>query len=576
LSPIRFPAHGAVTASPMAEVLVADMPVQTPQSHLNEWLRRGAWGLILVAIYVGLSQISSLHQYKGLLIRPWNPGLGFMLAVIVLQGPWFGVVLFVGSVSTSIIVRYGVLGWPGMLSAAVIIAGCYTTAAVIAIRYLRLDVALSRLRDVMVLLATAIVATIVVAILMTTMLTALGRLQPADTMPALLRLSVGNILGIAVVAPLVLRLAWRWREGSHWSFIQSSPELVAYALSIVGILWFITGIEVIEEFKYFYLVFLPVIAASIRHGLDGACISLAVTQLTLVALIRHYGYDAAAFTDFQVLMFVLTATGLVVGVVVTEREEIDRTARQAEIRLKEKEAEAQHSARLSLLSGMASSLAHEVNQPMTAARALARTVQHLLRTSPADLARAEGNLTNLIAQIDHASGIVRRTRDFLSRPHPRTSTLDLRAVIDDALALIRSDAQRRHIDIAVDLSDPLPPVHGDRVQLQQVILNLIRNAIDSITDAFPTPGRIALSVRHTDTQILVSVSDNGAGVLEEIAERLFQPLTTSKSDGLGLGLSICASIVDAHGGKIWLESGKRGATEFRFSLPLETTRHTAA
>lgn len=544
--------------------------------HSNEWLRRAALALVLVAIYIGLSQISSLHQYKGLLIRPWNPGLGFMLAVIVLGGPRFGLVLFVGSVATSLVVRHGLLGWPGMIGAATIIAAGYTAASIVALRYFRLDVALSRLRDVVILLGTAIAATVVVAVLMTATLIALGRLQSADTVPALFRLLVGNVLGIAVATPLVLRLVRRWREGSLGSFIQSGPESIVYALSIVGILWLITSIEPIDEFKYFYLLFLPVIAASVRLGLDGACISLAVAQIAVVALIRHHGYDAAAFTEFQILMFVLIATGLVVGVVVTERQEIDRTARLAESRLKEQEAEAQRTARFSLVSGMASSLAHEVNQPMTAARALARTVQHLLRTSPLDAARAESNLINLIAQIDHASGIVRRTRDFLSRPHPRTSTLDMRAVIDDALALIRAEARGRHIDIAVDLPDHLPPVHGDRVQLQQVILNLIRNGIDSIADAFPTQGRIRVSVRHADPHMLVSVSDNGVGVLEEIAGRLFQPLTTSKSDGLGLGLAICASIVDAHGGKIWLESGRRGETEFRFTLPLETARQTAA
>lgn len=542
----------------------------------REVVRRCALGLVLVAIYVALSWVSSLHQYKGLLIRPWNPGLGFMFALIVLGGPWLGIVLFVSSVTTGIIVRHGILGFPGMIGVAAIISVVYTGAAVITHRNFHIDVGLKRLRDISILIGAGIVATAAVTVLVVALLAALRRLGPADIVPAVVRLFVGNLIGISVMAPLVLRLAWRWRERSLGALLSLGPELAAYTGLIVAMLWVILSIEELNEYKFFYLLFLPVIAAAVRHGLDGACISLAATQFGLVAMLRYHAYDATAFTEFQILMFVLTATALVVGSIVAERQEIDRTARQAEARLKEKEAEATRAARFNLLSGMASSLAHEVSQPMTAARALARSVQQILRTPSVDLPRAEGNLANLIAQIDHASGIVRRTRDFLSRTHPHASTLDIRIVIDDALALIHPEAAARHIDIALELADDLPMIHGDRVQLQQVILNLIRNGIDSIVEAFPATGRIRVSAQRSNGQILIGVADTGTGISEEIGDRLFEPLTTSKSDGLGLGLSICASIIEAHGGKIWLESSRPGATEFRFSLPAASERQMAS
>jgi C4-dicarboxylate-specific signal transduction histidine kinase len=283
-----------------------------------------------------------------------------------------------------------------------------------------------------------------------------------------------------------------------------------------------------------------------------------------------YGVDARAFTEFQILMLVLTATGLIVGVVVSERRNADRLVQEAEARLKEKEAEAADAARLNLVSGMASALAHEINQPMTAARALARSAQHILGRPDPDLRRAGGNLAELIAHIDHAGGVIAHMRDFLRRGRPRMSTLDLRELLADALSLVRAKASAHGIAVDLEAAADLPRVHGDRVQLQQVVLNFVHNAIDAIAGAGVTAGRIRVAATPVDaaSRVEVGIWDNGPGVQRELADRLFVPLTTSKAEGLGLGLSICAAIVETHGGRVWLESGEAGATEFRFSLPV--------
>src|SRR5262249_59776591 len=130
------------------------------------------------------------------------------------------------------------------------------------------------------------------------------------------------------------------------------------------------------------------------------------------------GYDAAAFTEFQSVMLILTMTGLLVGVIVTEREQADRLAREAEARLKEMQSAAGRAARLNLVSGMASALAHEISQPLTAARALARSAQHILSGPEPDVERARSNLAALVAQIDHAAGGARRIRGILRRGPP--------------------------------------------------------------------------------------------------------------------------------------------------------------
>jgi len=336
-------------------------------------------------------------------------------------------------------------------------------------------------------------------------------------------------------------------------------------------LWFIGLTESESGFKLFYLFFLPVVIAAIRYGLDGACLGLALTQFGLVGLLHLHGYDANVFTEFQILMLVLTATGLTVGVTVDERQQAHREVRAVEALLRTKEAEAAQAARFNLVSSMASALAHEINQPITAARALGRAAQHLLHDNNTNHARVDDNLSTMIAQIDHAASVVKRMREFLRRGEPHISTINVRTLIDEALILAGTETAGIPIRIDADVAPDLPPVHADRVQLQQVVLNLVQNSIDAIGTSGRSEGRIRVAAALLDNppRVEIAVSDNGAGIAPALAERLFEPLTTSKRDGLGLGLSICATIVQSHHGRLWLQSGAPGATEFRFWLPLQ-------
>src|SRR5262249_7435459 len=158
----------------------------------------------------------------------------------------------------------------------------------------------------------------------------------------------------------------------------------------------IVGSGSASHYKFLPLLFLPVVAASVRHGIDGSCVNLAITQLSLVAVLHKYGYGAAAFTEFQIVMVILTTSGFILRVVVSERQRADFLARRAQTRLNELQAGAASAARMNMVSGMAAALAHEINQPMTAARALARSVQEILRAPEPDAQRADTNLSTLI------------------------------------------------------------------------------------------------------------------------------------------------------------------------------------
>src|SRR5215467_8527167 len=532
-------------------------------------------GLFLAA-YIVLEWVSFIHEYKGLPITPWNSGLGVVFALMIAGGARYALVLFAGVVLAELLVLNSNLVWPVILGIAGIIAVGYGAMASVLRGYFLIDTRLNRLRDVVVLLMVGISGAILVALFLSLLLLADAGIDFGDLVVTFVPLLVGDAIGIAVMTPLTLRLVLQ-RERSPMQL--SSPlvlELVSYLVFVTVALWIIIGAGTENGFKFFYLLFLPVVVAAVRHGLDGACLSLAITQIALVGLLHLYGYDAAAFTQFQTLMFVLTATGLIVGVAVSERQSSDRLARAAETRLKEKESQAAQAARFNLVSGMASALIHELNQPMTAARALARSAQHLLRAPGGDLGRADSNLTTMIAQIDHASGVVRRMRDFLRRGRPHVSTIDIRNMLEEALILVRAEAAANQVRIELDASKDLSAVHGDRTQLEQVVLNLIRNAIESIAGARKADGRIGIAAYRLDTppHVEIGVSDNGPGVDRELADRLFEPLATSKEAGLGLGLPICLSIVESHGGRLWLHSREAGATEFRFSLPLAQSQVT--
>ncbi|MCW5674720.1 MAG: MASE1 domain-containing protein [Xanthobacteraceae bacterium] len=541
-------------------------------SHPASRFRQAAVALAFLGAYAGLEWLSFIHEYKGVPITPWNPGLGLLFALMILGGPVYALVLFAGVVISETLVLKTNLQWAIILGIAAIIAAVYGAAAWLARVRFALDVSLRKLRDVGVLLGAGLAGALFTTLLLSLLLVLEPNLSWGDVVIALVPLLVGDTIGIAVVTPLVMRAMH-----PHRLPMLSAPlitEIILYAALIAGSLWIIGAAGAMNGVKLFYLLFVPVVLSALRFGLDGACVALALAQLGLVIVLRFFAADAQTFTEFQILMLVLTATGLIVGAVVTERERSEEHARDAERRFKEKEAEAVHAARFTLVSGMASALAHEINQPMTAARALARSAQELIRKPEADLARADTNLTNMITQVDLAGAIVRRMREFLRRGHPRVSTVDAANVLDDALMLARSEAAAKDIRLVLKCENGLPPLYGDRVQLQQVVLNLVRNSIDSIASA-KRGGEVVIAARHlfTPGRVEFSVWDNGPGISEDIAERLFEPLMTSKHEGLGLGLPICTSIVEAHGGKIWLHSREPGTTEFRFTIPTGDKRN---
>lgn len=238
---------------------------------------------------------------------------------------------------------------------------------------------------------------------------------------------------------------------------------------------------------------------------------------------------------------------------------VDITARKkAEDELAQQRNELSHLSRVTTMSELSSSLAHELNQPLAIILTNAQAAQRLLAQEPPDVAETRDILADIVTEDERAGEVIRRLRALLKPGQTQRLPLSVNEIIEDVLRIARSDLIGRSVTVHTTLADSPPQVLGDRVQLQQVLLNLILNASDAMAANPPAQRRLTIATAHRDGLVRISVSDNGCGLPAE-AERIFQPFYTTKKEGLGLGLAICRSIATAHQGRLWAEA--RGAAD---------------
>jgi two-component system sensor kinase FixL len=247
--------------------------------------------------------------------------------------------------------------------------------------------------------------------------------------------------------------------------------------------------------------------------------------------------------------------------------------RESEARLRELQAEVVHISRLSAMGEMASALAHELNQPLSAIANYLNGARKLIGRGPESEAKVSQAVEKAAEQAIRAGDIIRRLRDFLARGEGERTVESLAKLVHEACGLALVGAKEASVDVAYQMDPHLDRAIVDRVQIQQVIVNLVRNALDAMQAQ--GGGRLNVSTTVENGMAAVSVVDTGPGVDEQAAARLFQPFVTTKANGMGVGLSICRSIVEAHGGKIWSEPNPGGGAIFRFTVPLAEEEETA-
>jgi signal transduction histidine kinase len=502
-----------------------------------------------LAGYVLLDWLSYVHPYAAFGITPWNPPTGLSFALILLFGAEFLPWLFIAPVLADGIVRGFALPLPAEIAAGAIIGSGYAAAtALLLTPRLRFDVALTSRGSLLMLLTAAFVSTAAVAGLYVLMLVGFGLLPTVEIGSAALRFWVGDMIGIAVLTPFLLVLMTRRRP------LQLSWEAVALLLLVAAAMFAVFGFAGSFRFQFFYLFFLPVIWTAVRFGLEGVTVGLLLTQIGLIAAI-HFTEDAVAdVTSYQALMVVLTLTGLAVGVLVSEQQ---RTQQQLRIN-----QEALNRAfRLGSMGEFAAALAHEINQPLTAVANYARVA----RNAPSVAAASEA-IDGVIAQVDRSAEVVRRLRNFIRLGHGEAAPARVSNLVHSAVSYCRAELDRQGVDVQVRMARDLPIVSVDAVQIEQVLVNLLRNSAEALSDAGRHDGRIVVTGTRNGNSVAVEVRDNGPGFDPGVAERAAAPFTTTKPEGLGLGLSLAHSIVEAHGGTLSIDSNSFGAV-VSFTLP---------
>jgi len=227
-----------------------------------------------------------------------------------------------------------------------------------------------------------------------------------------------------------------------------------------------------------------------------------------------------------------------------------------------------HVARVTSLGALTASIAHEVIQPIGAARNNAHAALRFLAGDPPDLAEVREALECVVNDTYRAGDIVGRIRDQVKKVPPRMEGVELNDAIEEVIALVRGELSKHRVSVQMQLAEGLSPVHGDRVQLQQVMLNLILNAIEAIISVDDEVRELVISTESSPSEgLLIAVGDSGPGVAPEDRERIFESFYTTKASGVGIGLSICRSIIEAHGGRLWADAHQPRGAVFRFTLP---------
>jgi signal transduction histidine kinase len=280
----------------------------------------------------------------------------------------------------------------------------------------------------------------------------------------------------------------------------------------------------------------------------------------IVGLITLGRKQVQPFTDKQISLFRDFAAQATIALESTRRER----------QYREMQSELAHVNRVATMGQLTASIAHEIKQPITAARTYAAAALRFLDKNPPDVAEVRATLTWIVNETGRTRDVVDRIGSLIKKAPPRKEVVDLNAAILEVTALTRSEAVKTGVTVSTQLAAELPRIQCDQVQLQQVMLNLIVNAIQSMSGVEDGNRELHISTVSIEPEgVCVAVRDTGHGLRSESLPRLFEPFYTTKPDGMGMGLSICRSIIEAHGGRLWATGCEPRGALFQFTMPAD-------
>ncbi len=510
--------------------------------------------LAFLLCYIALEWASLIFPYAQIGITPWNPSVGLAWAFILLFGRRFLPLLFVAPVLADLLVFGLALPWWVSLAAAGLSGAGYAAALSVLLHpKTRFNAALGTMRDMVLLMGAAIAATGVVALAYVALLVAAGSLPTADAQWALLRYWIGDLIGIAVVTPFLLIYA------AAGKLPRLSLETALQVLAILLALILIFGLVGGAHLRLFYVLFVPIVWMGLRKGLEGATFGLVLAQIGVVVGLLLTQEKVASVTSLQALMLVLALTGLAIGVVVSER-------RRAERQLWLNQEAVSRISRLGSMGEFATSIAHEINQPLTAISNYTRLVKRYMETGAGSREAAVEAAGKAVAQVERTAAIIKSLRDLIRLGRSEIAPQSVQRIVRETVDLLEPNLSRGTVQIKTRIPKELPLVLADLMQVEQVLLNLLWNAIEAIESAGRVKGLISIeAAAKAPALVEISVTDTGPGFPHDFKVASVGPSRSTKRDGLGLGLALSRSIVEAHGGRLTIGGGSNGAV-VRFTL----------
>lgn len=514
-------------------------------------------GIAFLAGYLALNVMTARYQFQALGITLWSPDDGLSV-VLLLESLEFLPFVFAGAVLADVLISHVQHSLYVIVIAEFALTVGYGGIAVALRRGLKFSPKRTDLANVLVMLASVPAGAILTSVIYCGVLYLADSL-PADQFVAAVRhFWIGDTVGIIAVLAAVTaafthwskaRWAWRRDQTLNWSVFIVSSCLVFALLRHESSAY---------AYRLFYLLFLPIIWMGMRTGYVGVAIALLGTQTAFFMMASHIGLNDNDFDGFQILMLVLSITGLILGAAVTERE-------RANQRLREQQGELVRISAHATAGALGMLLAHELSQPLSTVSTYAVAARRMLQSGagPGPVIDA---LSKAEAEAQRTRQVLERIRDLVSIGKMEPRLLDLADVTLKIRALCAGGANARNVDIAVEIVRPIPLIKADRIGIEQVLNNIVGNAVDAAAERGDGRGRVAISVIGRDGWAIVQIDDNGPGVAPEMTESLFEAYQTSKPRGMGLGLTLSRQIVLQHGGRVSWQSIAPEGTRFVIEL----------
>ncbi|HEX8955445.1 MAG TPA: ATP-binding protein [Burkholderiaceae bacterium] len=525
------------------------------------WLSQSASRILphlgFVAAYVLLDWLSFIEPMHGFNITTWNPppALGFVYWLSygrVAALPWFFALLIAEG-----LVRSFPAGWGDTLMLSVCLTFGYGCIAEILRRNFRVETVFGNRRELSLWFVVVGAGALLNALVYVSLLHVLQLLPDAEWLEALRRYWLGDLVGVMISMPIFWLLASGEGRNRLWQVLRQW-ETLGFCLLMAALIWFTFAFYHRTRFHHFYFLFLPIVWAASRQGIVGAALIAGLMQLNIIAATASGFNIVFPLGELQLLLSMLALVSLFIGIVVEEQK---ATA-----------LELNRSMRLTAAGEIAAALAHELNQPITAMVAYGKSCTELIARNRAnsEAGNDSGKLfrevvERMVGESNRAASVVRRIKELFQTGAMEAETVELDNFLEQTA--LPFSVQARQLGVQFELG-PVPRVQAnlDRLQIELVLRNLLQNAFEAVAAQPEGKRRVRLTLETEDAGKLVfCVSDSGPGVAPAMRAGLFEPFVTSKSSGMGVGLAISRSIVEAHGGKLWAEFPAHGT--FKFSLP---------